>query len=86
MGKIQHSEIERWGMREEVTVTFRNRFAALAEGEVDGEDMIIMWQHCKNILTDTCKEVLGYSETKRKEWNNEDTWKGIEARRKVKQR
>ncbi|KAJ7381880.1 hypothetical protein OS493_038544 [Desmophyllum pertusum] len=70
--KIQHSEIEGHG---------GNRFAALAEEEVHGEDVDIMWQHCKDTFTDTCKEVLGYRQSKRKEWISEDTWKGIEGER-----
>lgn len=72
-------------VRDEVTVALRNRFAALVEEEVDGEDVDIMWHHCKKILTDTCKEVLGYREAKTREWISEDTWRGIEARREVKQ-
>lgn len=73
------------GVREEVTVTLRNKFEVLANVDEDDQDVNIRWQHCKRTFVDTCKEVLGYRETTRKEWISEDTWKGIEARREVKQ-
>lgn len=69
------------GVREEVTVTLRNKFQVLADVDEDDQDVNIRWQHCKRTFVDTCKEVLGYRETTGKEWMTEDTWKGIEARR-----
>ena len=67
-------------------MTLRNKFEVLVDVDEDNQDVGIMWQHCKNIFVDNCKEVLEYRETTRKERLSEDTWKGIEARREEKQK
>jgi len=72
-------------VRERVTVTLKNKFAALAEVDED-EDVDIMWQHRKRIFADACREVLEYRKTTRREWISDDPWKGIEATRKLKQK
>ncbi|KAL9979384.1 hypothetical protein ACROYT_G017038 [Oculina patagonica] len=84
--RFNTAKLRDMGVREEVTVTLRNKFEVLADIDEDDQDVDRMWQHCKNIFADTCKEVLGYRETTRKEWISENTWKGIEARREAKQK
>ena len=42
------------------------------------------WTRCKNAITDTCEQVLGCWEARRKDWNTDDTWEAIEARRETK--
>ena len=42
------------------------------------------WIRCKNAITDTCEQVLGCREVKRKDWITDDTWEAIEARGETK--
>ena len=62
--------------RKEVVIV-RNRFAAFPEQKDDGGKHGYKGQQCK--------EVLKYGESKRKKWISENTCKGIETRREVKQ-
>ena len=55
------------GMREEVIVTLTNNCNVLADVDDDDQDVNIRWQSCKRTFVDTCKEVLQYRETARKE-------------------
>ena len=69
-------------VRREVGVALRNRFQVLSEEE-SVEDM---WIQCRDTLTSTCEQLLGYREVKRKDWITDDTWKAIEERRAMKHR
>ena len=63
--KLQNSKI-----RQELGITLRNRFQALEEGKNIDEK----WARCKNAITDTCEQVLGCWEARRKDWITDDTW------------
>ena len=39
-----------------------------------GESIDEKWARCKNAITDTCKQVLGCWEARRKDWIADDTW------------
>ena len=67
-------------------MTLRNKLEVLVDVDEDDQDVGIMWQHCKSIFVDTCKEVLEYRETTRKERISEDRWKETEARREANQK
>ena len=73
--KLQNTKI-----RQELGITLRNRFQALEEGKNIDEK----WARCKNAITDTCEQVLGCWEARRKDWITDDTWEAIEARRETK--
>ena len=45
-----------------------------------------MWIQCRDTLTGTCEQLLGYREVKRKDWITDDTWKAIEERRAINHR
>ena len=66
--------------RQELGITLPNRFQALEEGKNIDEK----WTRCKNAITDTCEQVLGCWEARRKDWITDDTWEAIEARRETK--
>ena len=38
----------------------------------------------QDAITDTCEQVLGCWEARRKDWITDDTWEAIEARRETK--
>ena len=73
--KLQNAKI-----RQELGITLRNRFQALEEGKNIDEK----WARCKNAITDTCEQVLGCWEARRKDWITDDTWEAIEAMRETK--
>ena len=73
--KLQNTET-----RQELGITLRNSFQALEEGQNIDEK----WTRCKNAITDTCEQVLGCWEARRKDWIADDTWEAIEARRETK--
>ena len=73
--KLQNTKI-----RQELGITLWNRFQALEEGKNIDEK----WTRCKNAITDTCEQVLGCWEARRKDWITDDTWEAIEARRETK--
>ena len=58
--KLQNAKI-----RQELGITLRNRFQALEEGKNIDEK----WTRCKNAITDTCEQVLGCWEARRKDWD-----------------
>ena len=66
----------------------QNRFEVLAEMEIQEEETGVedIWQSVKNIFMETGKEVLGYSNRKRKEWISADTWTLAEERKELKKR
>ena len=66
--------------RQELGITLQNRFQTLEEGKNIDEK----WTRCKNAITDTCEQVLGCWEARRKDWITDDTWEDIEARRETK--
>ena len=76
-GKLQDHQV-RW----EVGVALRNRFQVLSEEE-SVEDM---WIQCRDTLTGTCEQLLGYRGVKRKDWITDDTWKATEERRAIEHR
>ena len=73
--KLQNTKI-----RQELGISLRNRFQALEEGKHIDEK----WTRCKNAITDTCEQVLGCREARKKDWITYDTWEAIEARREPK--
>ena len=73
--KLQNTKI-----RQELGISLRNRFQALEEGKhIDKKGT-----RCKNAITDTCEQVLGCREARKKDWIRDDTWEAIEARRETK--
>ena len=82
---FNRAKLKDMGVREEATVTLGNKLEVLACVDEDDQDVNTRWQHRKRTMVNTCKEVLGYRETTRKDWISEDVCKEIEARREVKQ-
>ena len=73
--KLQNTKI-----RQELGITLRNRFQALEEGKNIDEK----GTRCNNAITDTCEQVLGCWEARRKDWITDNTWEAIEARKETK--
>ena len=73
--KLQNTKI-----RQELGITLHNRFQALE----DGKNIDEKWTRCKNAITDTCEQVLGCWEARRKDWITDNTWEATEARRETK--
>ena len=63
-------------------LTLRNRFSALSEDT----DLETQWKEVKDMYTDSCNEVLGKQEHRRKPWMSDSTWEKIESRKKKKQK
>ena len=64
-------------------VELNNRFQAL--GDL-GESIEEQWANIRDAYTDTSQAVLGYRNSKRKEWLSDRTWALVEERKEVKQR
>lgn len=76
VGKLQNER-----NKEQFKINLSNRCAAL---QVDEDDVEEHWERIKNTLTDTAEEVLGFRNTRRKEWMSTNTWECIEQRRELK--
>ena len=63
-------------------VELNNRFQAL--GDL-GESTEEQWANIRDAYTDTSQAVLGYRNSKRKEWLSDKTWALVEERKEVKQ-
>ena len=78
--RFEIRKLQNTNIRQELGITLRNRFQALEEGKNIDEK----WTRCKNAITDTCEQVLGCWEARRKDWITDDTWEAIGARREAK--
>ena len=78
-GRFDTRKLQDPQVRQQVGVALRNRFQVLSEDE-SVEDMGIQ---CRDTLTGTCEQLLGYREVKREDWITDDTWKAIEERRAI---
>ncbi|MEE4247398.1 MAG: reverse transcriptase domain-containing protein [Kangiellaceae bacterium] len=67
------------------TLTLRNRFQVLLEIETEETDLHTEWQHTKEALVATCKEVLGPRKNQHKDWMTTRTLEKIEARKQKKE-
>ena len=78
--RFEIRKLQNTKMRQELGISLQNKFQALDEEKNIDEK----WARCKNAITDTCEQVLGCWEARRKDWITDDTWEAIEARRETK--
>jgi hypothetical protein len=68
--------------KEEFRTSLRNKYQPL---ELEEKDVESHWNHVKEVITDTCEEVLGRKEYKHKEWISQTSLDRIAERRAKKE-
>jgi hypothetical protein len=76
--KLQNQEF-----KQNFQLSLRNKYEQL--GSLENEDIENHWSMVKHVVLGTAEEVLGFKNSRRKEWMTEETWEKVAERRKVKE-
>ena len=87
--KFDTRRLKNENVRQQFTLTLRNRFEALNEENVDPEDdqndINKPWNKIKDVINNTSKEILGPLTYEAKPWISDESLLLIEDRRKIKE-
>jgi len=84
INKYNVQKLQMPSVREEFKLELKNRFSVLSTQNED-TDIEESWKAIKNVYIETSSKILGFRETRQKEWISEETWKERERRKLAKE-